>query len=281
MVRSSTALDLRFFNIMVYVLKFFPLLILSGFGVFFLYKKALKPQYLLFPAILISNIVASVSVFNTFLLHYLYYLSPFLALLSAFGLMSLLDFVRKAPWNLKITKKTVARFFIFVAVIWITIEVGEQVLMARDYTDDNIHLEVGNYISQITKPDDKIWTSEGAIAFFAQRLIVPCNSSDWPIQSSFADIFAYDFDNYIGDSMKDYKYGIASPDEFMASWEMNKIRVIVIIRGSDWVPYPDQLLLSGFQNFTGASDYLQEKYLLNRTFTSTDGMHTHEVWLRK
>ena len=281
LVRSSTALNLRFFNIMVYVLKFFPLLILSGVGTFFLYKKAPKPQALLFPVILISNIVGLMSVFNTFLLHYLYYLSPFLALLSALGLAGTLDFVRKTPWNIRINKKNLVRLFVFVTVIWITIEVSAQAFMVRDYTDDSIHLEIGQYISQITKSDDKIWTSEGAIAFFAQRLIVPSNSTDWPIQSSFADIFAYDFDNYIGGSMKDYRNGIVSPEEFVNSWETNKIKVIVIIRGSDWVPYPDKLLLSGFQNFTGASEYLQEKYLLDRTFTSADGMHTHEVWLRK
>ena len=280
-VRSSTALNLRFFNIMVYVLKFFPLLILSGVGTFFLYKKAPKPQALLFPVILISNIVGLMSVFNTFLLHYLYYLSPFLALLSALGLAGTLDFVRKTPWNIRINKKNLVRLFVFVTVIWITIEVSAQAFMVRDYTDDSIHLEIGQYISQITKSDDKIWTSEGAIAFFAQRLIVPSNSTDWPIQSSFADIFAYDFDNYIGGSMKDYRNGIVSPEEFVNSWETNKIKVILIIRGSDWVPYPDKLLLSGFQNFTGASEYLQEKYLLDRTFTSADGMHTHEVWLRK
>ena len=280
-VRSSTALNLRFFNIMVYVLKFFPLLILSGVGTFFLYRKAPKPQVLLFPVIFVSNIVGLVSVFNTFLLHYLYYLSPFLALLSALGLASILDFVRNTPWSFRISKKNLARLFVLVTIIWIAIEVGAQALMVSDYTDDGVHLEVGQYISQITKPDEKIWTSEGAIVFFAQRLIVPSNSSDWPIQSSFADIFAYDFDNYIGGSMKDYRCGIVSPEEFVNSWETNKIKIIVIIRGNDWVPDPDKLLLSGFQNFTGASEYLQEKYLLDRTFTSANEMHTHEVWLRK
>jgi hypothetical protein len=280
-VRSPTAFGLRFFNIMVYVLKFFPLLILSGVGTFFLYKKTQKLQALLFPVIFVSNIVGLVTVFNMFLLHYLYYLSPFLALLSAFGLAGILNFIRNTPWSLRINKKNLARLFVLVTITWIAIEVGSQAVMTRNYNDDSIHMEVGQYISQITKPDDKIWTSEGAIAFFAKRLIVPANSSNWPIQTSFADIFAYDFDNYIGGSMKDYRYGIVSPQEFVDSWEINKIKVIVIIRGNDWVPYPDKLLLSGFQNFTGASEYLQEKYLLNRTFTSADGMHTHEVWLRK
>jgi hypothetical protein len=246
-----------------------------------LYKKAQKPQTILFPVILVSNIVGLISVFNTFLLHYLYYLSPFLALLSALGLAGILDFVRNTPWNMRINKKNLARLFVLITITWMTIEVGVQAFSVHNYTDDSVHLEVGQYISQMTKPDDKIWTSEGAIAFFAQRLIVPSNSSDWPIQSSFADIFAYDFDNYIGGSMKDYRNGVVSPEEFVNSWETNKIKVIVIIRGSDWVPYPDKLLLSGFQNFTGASEYLQEKYSLDRTFTSADGMHTHEVWLRK
>lgn len=107
------------------------------------------------------------------------------------------------------------------------------------------------------------------------------NSSDWPIQCSFSDIFAYDFDTYMGASMKDYRNGVASPEQFVESWESDKIKVIVIIRGTDWVPYPDELLWSGFQNFTGVSEYVQEKYLLNQTFISADGSHTHEIWLRK
>jgi hypothetical protein len=85
----------------------------------------------------------------------------------------------------------------------------------------------------------------------------------------------------MGSSMKDYQNGVVSPQQFVESWEFNKARVIVITRGDDWVPYPDELLWSGFQNHSGVSDYVQEKYLLNQTFISADGSHTHEIWLRK
>src|SRR4030042_430895 len=89
----------------------------------------------------------------------------------------------------------------------IAIEVGAQIFIVRNSLDDNTHIKIGQYISQITTPDEKIWTSEGAIAFYAQRLIVAANSSDWPIQCAFSDIFAYDFGTYMGASMADYKNG--------------------------------------------------------------------------
>ncbi len=280
-VRWPTPLNLRFFNILIYALKFFPLLILSGIGTFLIYRKAKNLQTLFFPIIFIFNLVGITSFFNTFLLHYLYYLSPFLALLSAYGLAGTLDFIRNNPVRTKRNTKKMAKFLVFVTVIAIAIEVGAQIIVVRNFLDDSTHLRVGRYISQITTPDEKIWTSEGAIAFFAQRLIVAANSSDWPIQCSFSDIFSYDFDTYMGASMKDYRNGVASPEQFVESWESNKIKVIVIIRGTDWVPYPDELLWSGFQNFTGVSEYVQEKYLSNQTFISADGSHTHEIWLRK
>ena len=161
------------------------------------------------------------------------------------------------------------------------VEVGAQIFLVQNSMDDNTHIRIGQYVSQITAPNEKIWTSEGAIAFHAQRLISPANSSDWPIQCAFSDIFAYDFGTYMGASMKDYRYGVVSPKQFIESWESNKIKVIIFIRGTSWVPYPDELLWSGFQNFTGVSAYMQEKYMLNQTFASADGSHAYEVWLRK
>ena len=280
-VRWSTPLDLRVFNFLVYALKFFSLLILSGIGILLIYFRTKNFQALFFPIIFVFNFVGLTSVFTTFLLHYLYYLSPFLALLSAFGLAGALGFIRNSPWNFKINKKNLAKFLIFVTIVALTVEVNAQVYFARDFNDDNTHLKVGQYISQITKSNDKIWTSEGAIAFFAERIIVAANSSDWPIHSAFSDIFAYDFNTYKGALMKDYKNGVITPEQFVESWESDKTKAIVIIRGVDWVPYPDELLWSGFNNLSGASGYIQEKYLLNQTFISADGFHVHEVWVRK
>jgi hypothetical protein len=280
-VRWPTPLDARFFNIVLYVAKFFPLLILGVIGAFLLYRKTRNLQVLFFPVIFAVNLIGLTSIFNTFLLHYLYYLAPFLALISGFGLARVVDYIHRFPFRPIRIVREMGKLLILVMVITMAIEVWAQTTYARDYNDDGTHLEVGQYISQITKPDDKIWTSEGAIAFFANRLVVAANSSDWPIQVSFADVFAYDFGTYMGASMKDYQNGVVYPQQFAESWESNKIQLIVIIRGIDWVPYPDGLIWSGFQNFSGVSEYVQEKYLLNQTFVSADGSHTHEIWLRK
>jgi 4-amino-4-deoxy-L-arabinose transferase-like glycosyltransferase len=280
-VRWPTPLDQRFFNVLFYVAKFFPLLILSGIGTFLMYKKAKSLQTLFFPIIFVLNIVGLTSFFSTFFLHYLYYLSPILALLSAAGLSGVVNFIRHTTARPRRLPREMAKFLVLVTVITIAIEVGAQIFIVRNSLDDSTHLRIGQYTSQITTPDEKIWTSEGAIAFYAQRLIVAANSSDWPIQCAFSDIFAYDFGTYMGASMKDYKNGVVSPEQFVESWEANKIKVIIIIRGTSWVPYPDGLLWSGFQNFTGVSEYVQEKYVLNQTFASADGSHAYEVWLRK
>jgi 4-amino-4-deoxy-L-arabinose transferase-like glycosyltransferase len=280
-VRWPTPLETRVSNILMYTLKFFPLLILAVIGTILLYKKEKSSRALFFSVIFISNMIGVMFAFSTFLVHYLNYLSPFLALLSAFGLVATSDFARHGAWSLKINKKNLARFLIFVTIMAMTVEVTAQATVARDHYDDSAHFSVGQYISQITKPDEMIWTSEGAIAFFAQRRVAPANSSDWPIQCSFTDIFAYDFDNYMGNAMKDYKNGVVSPENFIQSWESNKVKVIVIINGSDWVPYPDKLLLSGFLGYKGASEYLQEHYSLNQTFISENRTHSHEIWVRK
>jgi len=280
-VRWSAPLNQRLYYILIYIAKFAPLLILSGIGTFLIYRKTRNLHALFFPIIFISTIISLALFFNTFFLHYLYYLSPFLALLSAYGLAVTLDVIRNNSVRIKRNTKKIAKFLVFVTVVVIAIEVGAQVILMRDSLDDSTHFSIGQYISQITTPNEKIWTSEGAIAFFAQRLIVAANSSDWPIQCSFSDIFAYEFDTYMGASMKDYRNGVVFPKQFVESWESNKIKVIVIIRGTARVPYPDELLWSGFQNLTGVSEYVQEKYLLNQTFISADGFHAHEIWLRK
>jgi hypothetical protein len=280
-VRWPMPLDQRLDNILLYVAKFMPLIILSGIGTLLIYKKAKRAQPLFFAIFFFFNILNLILLFNTFFLHYLYYLSPFLALLSSYGLVGTLDYIRHNADIAKRKLKKMATLLIFVTVLMMVIEVGSQVILVGNFPDDNIHHSIGEYISQITTPEEKIWTSEGAIAFFAQRLVVPANSSDWPIQCSFSDIFAYDFDTYMGASMKDYKNGVVSPEQFIESWEANKIKVIVIIRGTDWVPYPDELLWSGFGSNIGVSNYVQEKYILNQTLISPDKSHTHEIWVRK
>jgi hypothetical protein len=50
-------------------------------------------------------------------------------------------------------------------------------------------MEVAEYIRNITKEDDKIWTTEADIAFFAQRLIVTPNSTMWKYQGFYEDVW--------------------------------------------------------------------------------------------
>jgi hypothetical protein len=283
MVRWPMPLSQRITNLSTYTARFAPLLIMTALGLILNNKTATStPHHLFFTAIFTSNVIALTCFFNTFFLHYLYYLSPFLAILSAYGFVKTWKFItNKTGQPKQKNKQKLALIFLLTIVTTLAIELTTQCIYFLNFPNDNTPNKIAQYVSQITGPNEKIWTSEGAIAFFAQRLIVAANSSDWPIHSAFSDIFAYDFDTYMGESMKDYKNGVVSPKEFIESWEANKIKVIIIIKGKGWVPYPDELLWTGFQNHSGVSNYVQENYLLKETIPSSNSQYTYEIWVRK
>lgn len=52
-------------------------------------------------------------------------------------------------------------------------------------------IAAGNYIKEQTDPKDKIWTSDAALAFFSQRVMVTTDSKYWKYQGFFADIWGY------------------------------------------------------------------------------------------
>jgi hypothetical protein len=133
----------------------------------------------------------------------------------------------------------------------------------------------------ITEPGDRIWTSEGSIAFFSQRLIVPPNSSDWPLQAFFSDALAHRWWTYAGDEMKDYKLGLATPKQFIEAWKKEDVKVIVIIRGRGWIPYPDELLWNGYCGLEGVASYIQNYYDLRRAVISPEVGYLYEIWVRK
>jgi hypothetical protein len=126
----------------------------------------------------------------------------------------------------------------------------------------------------LTNFNDTIWTSEPAIAFFAQRLIVAPNSSDWPLQGFFDDVFNTTYDSHMG-------LGIVSPGQFIESWEREKVKVIIFIMSSGWVPYPDELLWNGFGNQEGVANYVTKYYSLIKTIEISGNPYIYEIWLRR
>jgi hypothetical protein len=141
---------------------------------------------------------------------------------------------------------------------------------------------IGLSVKNLTQNGDAIWTSEGAIGFFADRIIVAPNSSSWPVRACYAEIFSYDFAEYRGDKSH-YPDGYVTIKEFIQSWENQKTKVLVFIKGNGWVPYPDELLWNGFRGQTGVKYYVETNYRLHTTVTG-DGSansYTYEIWVRR
>ena len=162
-----------------------------------------------------------------------------------------------------------------------SLQLGGQFALFQDFSDEEIHRNIGQYVSELTSPTDRIWTSEGAIALSARRLIAPADSIDWPLHCSFSDVLAHDYDTYVGDKMKDYRNGVVSPNDFVQSWEHFKVKAVIIIRGGGWIPYPDNVLWSGYYGRAGVSEYIQQNYVLAKTLISPKGSLSYEIWVRK
>jgi hypothetical protein len=77
-----------------------------------------------------------------------------------------------------------------------------------------------------------------------------------------------------------YTTGYVSIQQFLDAWETNQIKVIVLIVGKGWVPYPDNLLWSGFHDQTGAAEYIQAKYELQRVIHAPNIVYEYQIWRR-
>lgn len=140
---------------------------------------------------------------------------------------------------------------------------------------DQIYL--GSYIRNLTKPDDKIWTTEAAIAFFAERMIVEPDSRFWKFQGFFQDVWAYSWtrDDYRG-PIPGYSEGLITLDDIRTAWQTEQPKVILFFESS----LVDQFIWGGIRNACteqeGLADYVFANYHLIkiREFPSV------EVWIR-
>jgi len=138
-------------------------------------------------------------------------------------------------------------------------------------------MNLGDYVKNLTTPNDKIWTSDASIAFFAERIIVEPNSEYWKLQGFFQDVWGYGWtkDDYRG-PIKGYPTGLISIHDIQSAWEEEKPKVIVIIRTS----LVDYFIWHGIDNpyhfEQGLANYIESHYHLENTFD----MQNIEVWVR-
>jgi len=254
------------------------MLIFALVGAVFIFLKIRRLEYFLSPILWISGLIIIPFSLNFFADHYIYHLVPLLTISCVIGLQTAINLLH-IHFKVVGRKQLLTISFLLLFVTCFMIQVGVSILVYEP-PEIEINSTIGNYISQITTPEDKIWTSEGAIGFFAKRQIAIANSTDWPVACAYADIFSYNFTAFMGANMKDYKNGILTPQQFTQSWDTS-VKVIVLIEGIDWVPYPDNLLLSGVGNYPSIVPYLEQNYLLNRTILSPNGMLLYKIWVRK
>jgi hypothetical protein len=294
MVRYPQTSAGKLFNLTWYAASFLPLILSGVVGALYSVwnAKRWKNPGLLLPAVIYgSNVVGIIFLSNAFL-HYFLYLNPYLIFLSVVCFDQIYSIFRgkKLKMNKKlnfIVLSTVWFFLLFIILLSASMY-PRYIPKFHFFHEDrytNVEFYVGKYVMNITETNDKIWTSEGAIAFFAQRLIVPPNSSDWPHHTPFSDVFAYRGYTYAGDEMKDFKEGVVVPSQFIEAWEKEKVKVIVFLRGivgMPWtVPYVDELLWNGYRNQKGVADYVQSNYELRRVVSTSDVGYLYEVWVRK
>jgi hypothetical protein len=272
-----------------YLISFFPLIVAGAVGVFVLTRIVLKrgPLVGVLPAwLFISNFVFLLVIPRTTFMHYFFFLNPYLIFICIVGGFGL---VRLMPRNLRkiANKRTVfALAATLVALVVLSASVlTSSLILASAYfsTDPNQYtkaeLYVGSYVANLTSQTDMIWTSETGIAFFAERLIAAPNSTIWPIQGFFNDVFDTDFVDANG--VIHQGIGITAPDMFTQSWENVKVKVLIFIRGTGPVPYPDDLLWYGYEGQSGVEEWVESHFSLLQIVTSQNVAYAYEVWVRK
>jgi len=280
-----------------------PLFVLSILGTIYTIQERRKKPLILFPTLLLWIIlVFNILVFPNRFFQYFFYLNPFLAFQSVLGFLLIeKSFSKDARRRFKVIS------ILFLVICYAAVQVKtsyELNELAGRYKSrplDDIHYYIGRYIASITDPKDKIWTSEGAIAFYAQRLIQPPNSKNFPFHHAFTVIFSYSTPGYIdfngendilsyeyrGQYLRDFKNGLLTIQQFIDSWEQNKIKVIILIKGFDMVPYPDPLLWDitlwevNSLNQEDASEYIMRNYIKIQTLKNPQTRSIYEIWVRK
>lgn len=225
--------------------------------------------------------VAGLAIFtDTTAKHYFYYLTPYLSILSCLSLPLIAE-------SLMSKKRMKCLGMIFLICVGIATQITTATGSIHQLPWFNssltgymeVHNYIGGYIKNITDTRDKIWTSEGAIAFFADRLIAQPNSTNFPFHAffEFELIFYSDFAEQPNFGLNK----VSVIQQFEQSWEAEKVKVLVFIRGSGWLPYPDTLMWEGFNGEQGISQYVIGHYELICEIKSEGIPYIYDIWIRK
>lgn len=287
-VRPAFPLDSRIGEISIYIGFMLPLLLMSILGTIYCVKRAITEKatpFLFMPVVYFFSLLSLIVFTNTTMKHYFYFLTPYLVFLSCMSI----------PLMAKYLFGT-ARLKAFIMVFFVLLGASCQITLTASYSHTlpwftqkeltdymDVNYYVGKYVANITEPTDKIWTSEGAIAFFAERVIAAPNSTDFPFHAffEFELVFA---SNYTGTNQSNTageNQVTSTLRQFEESWECSEVKSLVFIKGDGWLTYPDNLLWNGFDEQQGVSEYVQSNYELQCILTSDRIPYTYEIWIRQ
>jgi len=286
-IRNYVPIGVRLHHIESAVRGLLPMIVLAvagGFEAIWRAKRAGDRLGLLPLWLLTTNFFFLSTIPRVVLDHYFDYLTPFLAYLGSVSIAKL----SRALWSMRRPKTpTPPRMDFYHSVLALSmIAMVALVPYTSQYTlsfPTNPYtlaeMTVGRYVSEITEPGELVWTSEGAIAYFASRLIQAPNSSRWPFQGIYNDIFNASFLDQ--DGTLQTGFNLVSTSQFISAWETHATRVIVFILGSGPIPYPDEFLWYGFPGEQGVELWVTQNYELTVTFAFQDVSYLYLVWVRK
>jgi len=286
--RETLTVMEKWISIATFAEYFSPIILLSVIGAMIstIHFKSYVSNFFMLTFVSLAYTLFLFFMVKTLLVHYLFILTPFLAILSAFTFQT----ANRALSNLK-ESHAKSETKLFLVILFSLLLVTGIVTNVQKYSfyapylrfgyvnpSNQIDFYIGSRIAGLTSPDEKIWTSEPAIAFFAQRLIMPPNSTMWPLQGFFYDVFDAPFVDAYGVTHEGK--GLVKPSQFIESWETHDVKVIVFIRGSGAVPYPDNLLWEGFGGERGVKEWVEQNFKLEEIVVSPDVGYTYYIWLR-
>lgn len=291
----------KFWSFFQFIAATFPLLLLAAPTIANPRKDGDKIMLLWFGIPMVSMVFGKV----LFLQHLLIVLAPY-SLLAARSLQDLpaaLSKLRgtdvgKTPYIPRFTRSAMRKFLI--RLILLLIIVTETSLLIRQYYGDDplfLGLQFGSpvmteatqaqilaasYISNITAPGDKIWTTDAGIAFLAQRTIAIPDVRYWRFQGFFQDVWGYSGSSYRG-PLPSYPLGLLSLGEILATLQKYNPEVLVIVRTSSVDHYIWQGISNENHRETGLAEYIRRAYHLGPELNgigSTFYPQNIEIWVR-
>lgn len=199
--------------------------------------------------------------------HYFLMLSPVLCIIAARSLHQYIN----SKKDRKVNMKTVMILSVFV----IHFLISSSLFMGSPGSELAVRakMEAADYIRSITADNDKIWTTEADIAFFAKRLIVPPNSTIWKYQGFYEDVWGFFGTSYVG-GFAGYSDGLITLAEIRQALDAERPKIIVIVRNK----IADNLIWNGINSPNYREDGLAE-YILTNYRLSFD-RHGIEIYVK-